>query len=63
MSNTNGSSNFATLEHHDTLADSELDAVTGRAFPVAMVQMALRRTATGSDKGAFEIEEWSFGPP
>ena len=29
MSKTNDTSNLATLEHHDTFADSELDAVTG----------------------------------
>ena len=31
MSKTNDTSNLATLEHHDPLADSELDAVTGGA--------------------------------
>jgi len=29
MSKTNATSRLATLEHHDTLADRELDAVTG----------------------------------
>ena len=29
MSNSNGIANFATFDHHDTLAYSELDAVTG----------------------------------
>ena len=29
MSKTNDTSNLATFEDHDTLADSELDAVTG----------------------------------
>ena len=29
MSKTNETSNIATFEHRDTLADSELDAVTG----------------------------------
>ena len=29
MSDTNDTSNSATFEHHNTLADSELDAVTG----------------------------------
>jgi len=33
MSKTNDTSNLATLEHHDTFADSELDAVTGGAAP------------------------------
>ena len=32
MSKTNDTSNLATLEHHDTFADSELDAVTGGFF-------------------------------
>ena len=29
MSKTNDTSNSATFEHHNTLADSELDAVAG----------------------------------
>ena len=29
MSNTNDTSRLATFEDHDTLADTELDAVTG----------------------------------
>jgi hypothetical protein len=33
MSKTNDTSRLATLGHHDTLADSELDAVTGGAAP------------------------------
>lgn len=33
MSKTDDTSNLATLEHHDTFADSELDAVTGGADP------------------------------
>ena len=33
MSKTNDTSNLATLEHHDTFADSELDAVTCGAAP------------------------------
>jgi type VI protein secretion system component Hcp len=31
MSKTNDTSNTATFEHHDVLADSELDAVIGGA--------------------------------
>jgi hypothetical protein len=36
-SKTNDTSNIATFEHHDTLADSGLEAVTGGGYePVAV---------------------------
>jgi hypothetical protein len=43
MKNTNDTSNIShgTLDDHRPLADSELDAVTGSAFPIVMAQMAL----------------------
>jgi hypothetical protein len=44
MSKTNGTSNLATLEHHETLADSELDAVTGGMLWLSNVLKMLEDT-------------------
>ena len=41
MSKTNDTSRLATLEDHDTLADSELDAVTGAWNAVGVVTGAV----------------------
>ena len=46
MSETNETSKFAALEDHRPLADSELDAVTGGAFPIVVAQMAMAAKAT-----------------
>ena len=35
MSKTDDTSNITTFEHHDTLADHELDAVTGGYVPTS----------------------------
>jgi hypothetical protein len=35
MSKTNDTSNIVAFEHHDTLADSGLDAVTGGSYEPA----------------------------
>jgi hypothetical protein len=48
MSRSNDSSNLATLDDHRPLADSELDAVSGGAFPIVMAQMALLNQASGA---------------
>ena len=37
---TNDASNVATLEHHDALADSELDAVTGGDYGAILAAVA-----------------------
>ena len=42
MSKTNDTSNIATLEDHDTLADSELDAVSGGFYAVEHVAIGPR---------------------
>jgi hypothetical protein len=56
MSKSNDISNMATLEDHDTLADSELDAVTGGSVGefidgVATAIFGARRPTT---HGAFD---------
>jgi hypothetical protein len=47
MSKTNDTSRLATHEDHDTLADSELDAVTGAWNAVGMVTGAVTGAVTG----------------
>ena len=49
MSKTNDTSRLATLEDHDTLADSELDAVTGAWNAVGAMTGA---AAGGKGKGS-----------
>jgi hypothetical protein len=51
MSKTNDTSkpDHATLENR-VLADSELDAVSGGAFPIVRAQMALLNSSRGADE-------------
>jgi hypothetical protein len=62
MSKTNDTSKLdhTALEDHHPLADSELDAVSGGAFPIVMAQMALSRSRDGSavDHSDFSIVKW-----
>jgi acyl-CoA reductase-like NAD-dependent aldehyde dehydrogenase len=56
MSKTNDTSNVATSEHHATLADSELDAVSGGGLASAVAQVA-----AAAAKAA--LPDWSNRPP
>jgi hypothetical protein len=46
-----------TSDNHDSLAGSELDAVSGGAFPIVLAQMALAAKATTG------YPDWSDRPP
>jgi Bacteriocin class II with double-glycine leader peptide len=50
MSETNHTSRLATLEEHDTIEDTELDAVTGGNAVNGAVTGALAGAATGCTK-------------
>jgi hypothetical protein len=50
------SDNSNTFEHHDTLADSELDAVSGGGFASAVAKVA---AAAAKDL----LPDWSNRPP
>ena len=41
MSKTNETSKLTTLEHHNTLADSELDTVTGGLVVIAIIAILI----------------------
>jgi len=41
MSKTNDTSNLATLEDHDALEDSELDAVNGGLVVIAVIAVLI----------------------
>jgi len=57
MRKTNDTSNIATFEHHDTLADSELDAVTGGATDAATPKLH-EAACKGTHLPEVTIELW-----
>ena len=58
MSKGNDISNIAAPEDHHTLADSELDAVSGGAFPIVMAQIALLNSSqSGVDHQSLSISK------
>jgi hypothetical protein len=63
MGKTNDTSRCALLEDHRPLADSELDAVSGGAFPIVMAQIALLNSSqSGVDHQPLSISkvlDWS----
>ena len=58
MNKTNDASRPITLEDHRLLADSELDAVSGGAFPIVMAQIALLNSSqSGVDHQSLSISK------
>ena len=58
MSKTNDTSKVAALDDHRPLRDSELDAVSGGAFPIVMAQIALLNSSqSGVDHQPLSISK------
>jgi hypothetical protein len=58
MSKTNDTSSPTALQDHRPLADSELDAVSGGAFPIVMTQIALLNSpSSGVDHQSISISK------